>query len=127
MEELEDEKAFKLNAKAILEFNETIESSLTSNIGFADEQRIREFPYVRQLFDIFNELQAKQFKFEETNAFIENKGQKPEAAEASAEATAALIRTEKVKKVAAKKVDSDITCFDIVKPCISENGEFLGV
>ena len=47
-------------------------------IGFQDNQRIIEDPYVHKLFNIFNELQAKKFKFEETNTFIETKGEKPE-------------------------------------------------
>jgi len=79
LQELENEKVFKLNAKAIQELNESIETAMNEMIGFDDNQRIIEEPYVRKLFHIFNELQAKKFKFDETNTFIENKGQKPEA------------------------------------------------
>lgn len=47
---------------------------MNETIGFEDNQRIIEEPYILKLFNIFNELQAKKFKFEETNAFIETKG-----------------------------------------------------
>ena len=56
LQELENEKVFKLNAKAIQEFNESIETAMNEMIGFDDNQRIIEEPYVHKLFHIFNEL-----------------------------------------------------------------------
>ena len=78
-----------------------------------------EDPFVKSVFEMVHRMQAKKFEFEEINSYIENKGEKTaeqEAAEASG--------NRRRKK---KTAEASVGLGDILKPCISESGEFLGV
>ena len=76
-----------------------------------------EDPFVKSVFEMVYRMQAKKFGFEETNTYIENKGVKTEEQEA---AEASRRRKKKTEEVL-------VGLGDILKPCISESGEFLGV
>ena len=42
-----------------------------------------EDPFVKSVFEMVHRMQAKKFGFEETNSYIENKGEKTEEQEAA--------------------------------------------
>ena len=83
-----------------------------------------EDPFVKSVFEMVHRMQAKKFEFEVTNSYIENKGEETEEYKILKEAAEASGNSRRKKKT---ELHTTVGLGDILKPCISESGEFLGV